>query len=80
MQLKNGCLEVLEFVALFVLKNGNLPLEEFFVDAIIALLRIDWFRKERDKYKVSLINGSSIMLPRSRSIKLFLLYCELYSP
>ena len=28
MQLKNGCLEVLEFVALFVLKNGNLPREK----------------------------------------------------
>ena len=74
MQLKNGLLEVLESVALFLLKtetcNGKNSWE-FFVDNIIR------FRKERDKYKVSLININSLSCP-AFSVKF--LYCEPYSP
>ena len=61
MQLKTGRLEVLELVALFLLKtetcNGKHS-REFFVDNIIR------FPKESYKYKVSLINRNSFTLPR----------------
>ena len=63
MQLKNGWLEVLESVALFLLKMGTFVAKnwkEISVDATV-LLCYDLFRKERDKYKVSLMNRSYLI-------------------
>ena len=60
-KLCSATLKVLELMALFLLKtetcNGKNSWE-FFVDNIIR------FRKERDKYKVSLINRNSFIPPR----------------
>ena len=68
MQLKNRQLEVLELVALFLLKTETCDAKnswEFFVDNIFCLVFLkDRFRKERDKYKVSLINRRSLILHR----------------
>ena len=65
MQLKNGWLEVMELVALFLFKMGTCDAKnscEFFVDAIFCFVKICFqaFPKERDKYKVSLMNRSSL--------------------
>ena len=64
MQQKNGWLEVLESVALFLLKMGTFVAKnwkEISVDATNVLLCYDLFRKERDKYKVSLMNRSYLI-------------------
>ena len=63
-QLKNGWLEVLELVAIFLFKTETYDAKkswEFYVDNIICLVKIRRFRKERDKYKVSLINRNSFI-------------------
>ena len=66
LQLKNGWLEVMELVALFLFKMGTCDAKnscKFFVDAIFCFVKICFqaFPKERDKYKVSLMNRSSLI-------------------
>ena len=66
MQLKNGRLEVLELLALFLLKTETCDAKnswEFFVDAIFGLVKIG-FEKRRTNRKSSLMNGKSLTLPR----------------
>ena len=73
-QLKNGWLEVLELVALFLFKTGTCDAKkswQFFVKAIFCFVKI-CFPKERDKYKGSLINRSSLTSLRTQ-LKIFLL-------
>ena len=73
---ENGSVEVLELVAPFLLKTGTFGAKkwlEISVDAISCYVEI-FFRTERGKYTETLFILSAF------SIKLFLLYCELYSP
>ena len=67
MQLKNEWFEVLELVALFLLKTGTFCAKnwkEISVDAIFCFFFLDLFRKEEGKYTVTLINGSSLISQR----------------
>ena len=50
-------------MALFLLKTGTLNLISCFVEI--------FFRKEKGKYTVTLINGSSLILPRIYHGELF---------
>ena len=62
---ENGSVEVLESVALFLLMTETCDAKnfwKFFVDDIFCFVKIG-FDKKRDKYKVSLMNGSSLILP-----------------
>ena len=64
--LKNEWFEVLELVALFLLKTGTFSAKnwkEISVDAIFYFF-LDLFRKEEGKYTVTLIIGSSLILQR----------------
>ena len=67
--LKNEWFEVLELVALFLLKTGTFGAKnwkEISVDAIFCFFFffLDLFRKEEGKYTVTLINGSSLISQR----------------
>ena len=62
MELKNGWLEVLELVALFIFKTGTCEAKnswEFFVDAIFCFVKI-CFQKRATK-----MNRISLILPRN---------------
>ena len=62
---ENGSVEVLELVALFLLKTGTFTAKNWkgiSVDVISCFVEIFW-RKEKGKYTVTLINGSYFILP-----------------
>ena len=62
---ENGSVEVLELVALFLPKTGTFTAKNWkgiSVDVISCFVEIFW-RKEKGKYTVTLINGSYFILP-----------------
>ena len=66
MQLRNGRLEVLELVASFVIKMETCDAKKLLgvFRRYYILPFKDRFRKERDQYKVSLMNESFLILSR----------------
>ena len=66
LQLKNGWLEVLELVALLLFKTRTCDAKnswQFFVDAIFCFVKTCF--QKRKKYNISLMNRSSLTLPRT---------------
>ena len=62
---ENGSVEVLDLVALFLLKTGTFGCKNWWAISVDAILCFDeiFFRKEKGKNKVTLINISSLILP-----------------
>ena len=57
MKLKNGCLEVLELMDLFLLKTEICVL-------YFCVVKVGFKKRETTEYKVSLMIGSSLISPR----------------
>ena len=62
---ENGSVELVELVALFLLKTGTLSAKKLVEDfhRCYILLCWDFLRKEKGKYTVTLINRSYLILP-----------------
>ena len=62
---ENGSVEVLELVALFLLKTGTFSAKNWWeISVDVIVLCWDFLRKEKGKYTVTLINRSYLIFPR----------------